>query len=226
MKRFTLMACAGLLAAAMAAPSLAADLPRPAYPAYKAPVYVAPFSWTGLYVGINGGYGWGKADLSNIGGTASVDGKGGLVGGTIGYNLQTGTWVWGFEGDIDYSWIKGTNSTAAICIAGCEFKNDWFGTARGRLGYSFDRWLPYITAGAAFAHAKFGPTGGTTDTKTEVGWTAGVGAEYAFSGGWSGKLEYLYADLGKFTCGAVTCGVDTEVKYKTNLFRVGVNYRF
>ena len=65
MKRFTLMACAGLMAAAMATPSLAADLPRPAY---KAPVFVAPFSWSGFYVGINGGYGWGTSNWSSAAG--------------------------------------------------------------------------------------------------------------------------------------------------------------
>ena len=85
MKRFTLMACAGLMAAAMATPSLAADLPRPAY---KAPVFVAPFSWSGFYVGINGGYGWGTARLEQRRCVShSVKPNGGLVGGTLGYNL-------------------------------------------------------------------------------------------------------------------------------------------
>jgi len=62
MKRFILTACAGLLAAAVVTPSLAADLPRPAY---KAPIYVAPFSWSGFYVGINGGYGFGRSSWTN-----------------------------------------------------------------------------------------------------------------------------------------------------------------
>jgi outer membrane immunogenic protein len=224
MKRFTLMASAGLLAAAMVSPSLAADMPRPAY---KAPAYIAPFSWTGFYVGINGGYGWGKADLTNAVGTESVTAKGGLIGGTVGYNFQTGTWVWGLEGDIDYSWIKGTNTDPkTFCAFGCEFTNDWFGTARGRIGYAWDRWLPYLTGGLAVAHVKVGPTGGPDDTKTQLGWTIGGGVEWAFSGAWSAKLEYLYADLGKMTCGAANCGLDTDVKYKTNLVRLGVNYRF
>src|SRR5450755_1898015 len=148
MKRFTLTACASLLAAAMAMPSFAADLPRPAYKAQ--PIYVAPFSWTGFYVGINGGYGWGKSNWSGSGGNFEVSPKGWLGGGTLGYNIQTGAWVWGIEGDIDYINLKGT-ANAAFCPS-CTFKDTWLGTVRGRIGYSLDRWLPYLTAGGAFGN--------------------------------------------------------------------------
>ncbi len=160
MKRILLAACAGLIALAMAAPSFAADLPRRAYrPAYKAPMWVAPFSWTGFYAGINGGYGFGKSNWSGAGfGTGDFNVKGGMVGGTLGYNLQTGVWVWGIEGDFDGSWMKGTNTTA--CGApGCETKDSWFGTTRLRIGYAGDRWLPYLTGGAAFGNIKAGGAG-------------------------------------------------------------------
>jgi outer membrane immunogenic protein len=223
MKRFILTACAGLLAAAVAMPSFAADLPRPAY---KNPVYVAPFSWTGFYVGINGGYGFGKSNWTNtLGSTGDFNIKGGLVGGTLGYNLQTGVWVWGIEGDLDASWIKGSADTA--CGTGnCETKNSWLGTARGRVGYAWDRWLPYLTGGAAFGNIKMTPGTGPSETKTQIGWTLGAGVEYAFMGPWSAKLEYLYADLGKATCDAVTCGLNTDVRFKANIIKLGVNYRF
>src|SRR5471030_2864744 len=126
MKRFMLAVCAGLLAAMMAMPSFAADLPRPVYkaPPRVNPVYVAPFTWTGFYVGINGGYGWGKTNwtFAGIGSSGDFNTTGGLVGGTVGYNLQTGAFVFGIEGDFDASWIKGNNST--FCVApGCETKN-------------------------------------------------------------------------------------------------------
>jgi outer membrane immunogenic protein len=225
MKRITKLACAGLFAATMACPSFAADLPRPAF---KAPVFVAPFfSWTGFYVGINGGYGWGKSDWTNIlGTTGDFNVKGGLVGGTLGYNLQTGSWVWGLETDLDFSTIKGT-TTAALCGAvGCETKNTWLGTARGRIGYAWDRWLPYITGGAAYGNVKMTPPGGASETDTRFGWTLGGGIEYAFLGSWSAKLEYLYADLGKAECSAAVCGVVTDVEFRTNMVRGGLNYRF
>jgi len=232
MKRFILAACAGLLALAMAPPSSAADLPPPVYkaPAYKAPLYapVPVFSWTGFYVGINGGYAWGKSDWSSTTATGSTDPKGGLVGGTLGYNLQTGVWVWGLEGDIDYSWIKGSDTTGTgLCGgAGCETKNTWLGTARGRIGYAFGRWLPYITGGGAFGNVKMTPNTGVSETETRFGWTVGAGVEYAFLGAWSAKLEYLYVDLDKASCSATTCGVSTDVTFKTNIVRAGLNFRF
>jgi outer membrane immunogenic protein len=219
MKRFTLAACAGLLAAAMALPSFAADMSRPAF---KAPASAAPWNWTGFYVGINGGYGFGKSNWTNVAGTTGdFNVRGALAGGTIGYNLQTGMWVWGLEGDVDASWIKGTDAT--IC---CETKNEWLATARGRIGYAFDRWLPFLTGGAAFGDVKMTPVGFPAETSTKIGWTAGGGLEYAFQGAWSAKVEYLYVDLGKASCDVATCGVATDVTFKTSIVRGGINYHF
>ena len=152
MRRFTLMACAAMLAGSMAAPSIAADIVAPR-PIYKGPAYVAPvFTWSGLYVGINGGYGFGTSSWTGGGlGTGSFSTNGWLIGGTLGYNLQTGNWVWGVEGDIDWSNNKGRHA----CGGGtCETSNTWLATTRGRVGYAFDRFLPYFTGGAAFGNIK------------------------------------------------------------------------
>lgn len=225
MTRKLLAAFAGLLALGMATPSSAADLPRPAYKAQ--PYYVAPFSWSGFYVGINGGYGWGTSDWSSAVTSGSPKPKGGLVGGTLGYNLQTGVWVWGLEADLDYSWIKGSATGTGACAGvGCETRNTYLATGRGRIGYAWDRWLPYVTGGAAYGGIKMTPNTGLTETKSRLGWTLGGGVEYAFMGAWSVKAEYLYVDLGKATCSAGTCGVDTDVKFKENIVRAGLNYRF
>ncbi len=225
MKRFLLTVGAGLMAAAMASPSFAADLPRPVY---KAPIYVSSFSWTGFYVGINGGYGWGKSNWSNAAiSTGDFNLKGALIGATLGYNLQTGSFVWGLEADADASFIKGSATTAGVCgAAGCETRNRWLATGRGRIGYAWDRFLPYITGGVAFGDVKMTTGTGASENKTKVGYALGGGVEYAFMGPWSAKIEYLYADLGKATCGAATCGLDTDVKFKAHIAKLGVNYRF
>jgi len=214
MKRFVRAICASLWAVAAAFPAVAADMPLP----YKSAPVAAPFNWSGFYVGLNGGYGWGTSNWS--GGLADFTSSGGLVGGTAGYNLQLGGFVVGFEGDIDASWMKGTDATSC-----CEAKNDWFATARARFGFAMDRWMPFLTAGAAFGDVKMSSALGSV-TATKTGWTAGGGVEYAFAGAWSAKLEYLYADLGTASCGAATCGVATDVSFKTNIVRAGVDYHF
>jgi outer membrane immunogenic protein len=206
---------AGLAAVAAATPSVAADLgPRPVY---KGPAYVAPiFTWTGFYVGVNAGYGFGKSDWNP--GVSSFDANGALAGGTLGYNLQTGNFVWGIEGDFDWSDMKGDS-------AGVETKVPWFGTVRGRIGYAFDRFLPYITGGAAFGQVKM-DTGAGTDDENRIGWTVGAGVEWAFLANWSAKIEYLYADLGTASCNIAACGAGVDVSFKTNIVRAGINYRF
>ena len=218
----TCFAIAALLSVPIAAQ--AADLPRPSY---KAPIYTAPaFSWTGFYIGINGGYGWGDSQWSG-GQNFNIAPKGWMVGGTIGYNLQTGNWVWGLEGDIDWVDLNGT-ANSAVCSS-CLTKSTWLGTARGRIGYAYDRWLPYITGGLAYGNVYMENTStGGSKSETKAGWTIGGGVEYAFAGGWSTKLEYLYVDLGDATCGSANCGglTNTQVSFTANLVRAGLNYRF
>jgi len=217
--RICLAVAAALLTGALAAQ--AADLPQPSY---KAPAYVGPSyaNWTGFYVGINGGYAWGDSEWSGGTGNFKVSPNGWLGGGTIGYNFQTGTWVWGIEGDFDYVDLNGT--AGGLCI-GCSVKDTWLGTARGRLGYAgWNNWLPYITGGGAFGNIKVStPFGDNSNTKW--GWTAGAGLEWAFLANWSAKVEYLYVDLGSTNCDL--CAVTpTNIDFKSSIVRLGVNYRF
>lgn len=214
---------AGLAVAAfLAAPFAAQAADLGPGPAYKAPAYVAPSygNWGGWYVGINAGYGFGKSDWTGPV-PASLSPKGFLAGGTLGYNFQTGSWVWGLEGDFDYSAMKDDSA----CAAGtCTLKNNWLATARGRIGYGgWSSFMPYITGGAAFAGLKASTTVGGESSSTRIGWTLGAGVEYALWSSWSVKAEYLYASLGKFNCAA--CGGD-DVKFNTSIVRAGLNYRF
>lgn len=203
----------------------AADMPAPA-PYYPPPApLVLPFSWTGFYVGGNLGYAWANSQWSGGAGEFEVAPRGFLGGGTLGYNIQTGLFVWGIEGDLDFADLNGTANTA-LC-ATCQVKDTWLGTMRGRIGYSFDHWLPYLTAGGAWGHIDVDTPVGSADT-TKGGWAAGAGVEYAWGGPWSAKLEYLYVDLGDAHCAAATCGTaeDVSVHFTANVVRAGLNYRF
>jgi outer membrane immunogenic protein len=200
----------------------AADIPRPVY---KGPVrsVIAYYNWTGFYAGINAGYGWGTSNWD----IPPVQNKptGFIVGGTLGYNYQTGSFVWGFEGDIAWADVKGS----VDCGLGltCETANRWLGTTRLRLGYAFDRFLPYLTGGAAFGSVRAsinpGPIVSATDTR--LGWTFGGGLEYAFMGNWTAKVEYLYVDLGSFDTG-FTAPIVNNVSFKEHVVRGGLNYKF
>jgi outer membrane immunogenic protein len=204
----------------------AADIVRRPPPT-KAPVtYVPPvYNWSGPYAGLYGGGGWGSAEIEGTPGTGSFDASGGLFGGTLGYNWQAGQIVYGLETDIGWSGIDGNATCGALS---CSVKNSWLGTTRGRLGYAMDRWMPYLTGGAAYGEVKANATGLPGASSTRAGWTLGGGVEFALSGPWTAKVEYLYADLGKFNCGA-SCGVTTgsgDVKFRSNILRAGLNYRF
>jgi outer membrane immunogenic protein len=158
---------------------LAADLPTRA-PVYKAqPAY---FSWTGLYIGANAGWGWNDDDGApfciNPGGVlngtgcrttnvpgAQIRSDGGFVGGQIGYNVQNGMFVWGVEADFQGADIKDSisiagpfatvgNNTTGGTRFDASHSMDWFGTVRARLGVAYDRALIYATGGLIYGRVE------------------------------------------------------------------------
>jgi len=213
-----LLASVGLIALGITSAS-AADIQRRAVMPAKAPAYVTPaYNWTGPYIGISGGGGWGRSDFSAPLSSGSFNTSGGLVGGTLGYNYQVGQAVLGLEGDMSWSNIRGSSSCGGLS---CETRNNWLGTARVRLGYAADRFMPYVTGGAAFGDIKTTVAGLGDASTTKAGWTIGGGVEAAIAGPWTAKLEYLYVDLGR---GGSIIGSDAG--FKTNIVRAGLNYRF
>ncbi len=220
----------------------AADLPQPPppqAPAAYVPVVAPVYNWSGIYVGINGGWGWGNgkwtANTSSGSFSANANENGGIVGVTFGGNYQVGPLVYGVEGDWDYSGINtGTSQNICNFSGTCQTGNNWLSTLRGRIGFAADRVLFYGTGGGAFANVQTTLNGAST-THTQTGWTAGVGAEWAFAENWTAKVEYLYVGLGtgNVTCTNATCtalnggnSVPVSVSLTENLFRVGVNYKF
>jgi outer membrane immunogenic protein len=225
MKQF-LFASVGLLAlAGSVGAAAAADLSRPYPMATKAPYLSPVYNWTGLYAGINGGFGWGSAKWDGTG--SSFDTSGGLAGGTLGYNWQFGQFVYGLEGDADWSDIRGNHSFVGCGIGSCGIKNDFMSTVRGRLGFAADRWMPYVTGGVAIGNIRSTAPGFVGVDQTNVGWTVGGGVEVALAGRWTAKAEYLYVDLGNVNCG-LGCGggFGNNVNFTTNIVRGGINYRF
>jgi outer membrane immunogenic protein len=219
--RKCLLGATALAAVMLASAAQAADLPRKA-PVVKAPV-VAPFSWTGFYIGGHVGYGWGRKEWSDFfdpqnplngvpGPDADYDVDGFLAGGQIGYNWQSGWTVFGIEADASWADISGSGKNSPAlpgnCLqqdGGCTSKIEAFGTITARLGVAVDRALFYAKGGAAWVHEKH-TTGSTTDPQlqwsgttsdTRWGWTIGGGIEYALSSNWSGKIEYNYLDFDK-----------------------------
>ncbi len=236
-----------LLSAVPLAPGAAnaADLYRsaPPPPAYSAPApYFAPNSWAGFYVGINGGYGWNNSN-NTIGyngnlvdSSAHAAPQGGFGGGQIGYNFQSGSFVYGVETDFQGGDIS--NRIAGMTAGGLDFNSresvNWFGTARGRVGYSVGNALLYGTGGFAYGgvnqHA-FVTDGmnstSLTSNSVQTGWVAGGGVEYKINPAWSLKGEYQYIDLGSQKLNDPVAGVTTN-SLDTNMHtvRLGLNYRF
>ena len=225
------------------------------------------FNWTGPYLGLHVGYGWGDADTSftplptatGFGALlpqAQDPGPSGVFGGIQGgYNYQYCNFVFGIEADFSGSGISGTKTVSPITMnnglpyaGGGSLRThqdtSWFGTLRPRIGYAvMPQLLVYGTGGLAFgdvnysAHTDYRPVGTgyypASFSKTKVGWTVGGGAEYAIHQHWTVKAEYLYTDLGSESIIAPDQGVQAlpfAVGYKwnttSNLFRVGVNYKF
>ena len=107
---------------AFSAAALAADIPARMPVKAPPPVVVAVYNWTGLYIGIQGGYAWGDTEHEQSGIPASTGDfriKGGLVGGTVGYNYQVNSIVFGIEADYSWSGIKGNAGPFVVGTYGC-----------------------------------------------------------------------------------------------------------
>ncbi len=226
-----------ILAAALSALSLAtlgiataraSDLPR-ATPYAKAPAYVSPlYDWSGFYAGIFGGGGWGRHNYLDATSSTNYSASGGLIGATAGANWQFGNVVVGAEGDIAWANIAGTGAPPTVTSNRSELQ--WVGTVRGRAGYAVDNILLYGTAGWAYGGLRNTNTNGALVdqfTTSKSGWTAGGGAEFAFTPNVTGRVEYRYYDLGRVGLAAPPNGAapyTASNSYQT--VTVGLNYKW
>jgi outer membrane immunogenic protein len=173
-------------------------------PYTKTPTYIVPsYSWSGAYVGVNLGYGWGRSsDTATLGGvgtpslftdTAHLTMNGVVGGGQIGFNMQMQNWVFGGEAD-----FQGANQTAHhsfTCAAGlcssvfvgfppapvpgpavavtASQQLDFFGTVRARAGIAV---VPEV-----LLYATGGFAYGEVDTNSNV---LGASKQQSFDAGW------------------------------------------
>src|SRR6516225_3861041 len=233
--------------------ALAADLAvRRPPPRGYVPVVVPLYTWTGCYVGGNAGGLWARTEwngsvFGDLGTGTASGGLGGLQGGC---NYQVGAWVFGIQGDYDWTSINSTSANPALtALANAAFLPGGFaftdqtqlkslGSVTGRVGYSWDRFLAYVKAGGAWLQTSYTLQNAgvaiATASSTQSGWTVGVGGEYAFLNWLTGFVEYDYygfnnSNSGALVCGAAVCGValaGTGIKENVNVVKAGLNFTF
>lgn len=232
-KSLLLGVCASALVAGSA---LAADLPLKARPAPVAPIPV--FSWTGFYLGANIGGAWSNSTLTDnvTGASFSTNNSGFIGGGQFGYNWQVNNnWVLGIEGDIDGTSIHKTSNAVPTAFGTLQgsLNTDWIATLAGRVGYTFDHWMIYGKGGGAWVQNSATLNNLTTGASASVsntnsGWMAGVGAEWAFAGPWSAKIEYNHIGLDNWSPSTSSVILNDRLNLSRNidLVKFGINYRF
>jgi outer membrane immunogenic protein len=229
-------ACAVLAMVAGGAAN-AADLPaRPAPP--RAPVFVAPvYNWTGFYIGINGGGAWAHKcwDIVGVGAAVLVregchDPDGGLFGGQVGFNWQTGAFVFGVDVAGDWASLTGSNNSLAILGNINHSKIDALFAVTGRVGYAWDAVLLYAKGGGAWVDDKYTTTGlfpATANSQTRGGWTVGGGVEYGFMPNWSVAVEYNHYDFGNKNVTFVGPGFGVDrIEQRIDAVTARLNWRF
>ncbi len=202
------------------------------------------YNWSGVYVGAQVGYGWGDGHTVYVEGadyTWPTDPDGILGGVYAGYNYQfTNGLVLGVETEFN---ANGGSDSSESYYAGVIYPDywqgdldlKWSGSTRARVGYAMDRWLPFVTAGVAYAGYDFTThyEGSVWDEGggTLVGWTLGGGAEYALTDNWRVRASYLYTDYGSDTFAADYPGGDPsgysyDTDLKTHTVALGVSFNW
>ena len=223
-------------ATAMVGSALAADLPS-----RKAPpiVPIVPvFTWTGFYIGVDGGYGSQQIRENGIFGglsayNLSYRASGPVGGGHVGFNWQVNQFVFGMEGDVLGTSMRVNAPFNVFLFNNSVWRSGVEGSIRGRVGVAFDRFMLYATGGVAFETFRlrenflFAPGFNDSFTPSRAGLTVGGGVEYAFTNNWLARVEGRYSDFGTFNNASVLVG---GLFYRERLTEVkvtgGISYKF
>ena len=213
------VAVAGTAGAAMAA-DLSTTPPPPA------PLYSprSAYNWSGPYLGVQGGFDWDNATTPP---NHSASESGGIAGVYGGYNWQpSNNWVFGIDASLNWDGATGTG-TGLPLPASNSAGPTWKGFLRGRLGYAWDRFMIYGTAGgtiAGYSATTTGPSG--SGTATPVGFTVGAGVETALSKNWIARLDYAYENYGTFTLAGSGAVNGQSVTLSGSTLMAGIAYKF
>jgi outer membrane immunogenic protein len=216
-----------LVAVAIGDAARAVDLEQqPFKPRYDStPPGSAAYDRSGFYGGIVGGGVVAMSDHTFVDGTVDTGDfnvRGGMLGGTFGFGYQNGPWVLAMENDLEW-----THADGGVGMPGGAFstKLQWLYNYRARVGYAFDRFVPYIAFGPTFGGVQIATTipglGEVSNRETRSGWTLGAGWEYAITPDLAAKVEYLFICLGQSTQFSLD-----NVEFMGHFVRAGLNYRF
>jgi outer membrane immunogenic protein len=238
-----LLVTASLIALGAAAPAVAADLA--ARPYTKAPPMIAAvYDWSGFYIGANGGWGSSRKCWDAVTGAGAFianegchDATGGTVGGQVGYRWQSGTWVFGVEGQGNWADFSGDNVSLAFPGTRIHSKVDAFGLITGQVGWAANNVLFYVKGGAAVTGDKYrintavgNALLASSNDDTRWGGVVGVGLEYGFAPNWSVGIEYDHLFMQDRTTTFTTPGgaffSNERIRQDVDLVTARINYRF
>jgi outer membrane immunogenic protein len=234
MKKLTLSLLTGVAVVGLTSSAFAADLIIRDDFVERGVVHVD--DWTGVYIGGHVGYGWGNVlytdaeedDLPDMD-DWTIDGW--LVGGQIGANVQMDALVFGVVGDLAWTNITGDSEEAGDNTITTDI--NWLGTIRGKLGFAAESLFFYGTAGVAFAgidhtltDAWIDPPDVFTDSATQFGWVAGIGAEVKVAENVSVFGEALYHDFGARDVSFDEGDEEANLGVNLTTVKVGVNFHF
>jgi high affinity Mn2+ porin len=229
-----------LSAVAVCAPAKAGEIApasKPAPAVWKSATGTPAYDWSGAYLGGNLGYGRGGVASAVF--DPSLDSRhnsfGSLYAGLqAGYNLVTAyNLLLGIEADVSFANFYADDQIASRVTTGGTIVTEQIDTiakARGRIGYTFDRWIVYGAAGFAWSQVRLLAQSGVQQAadkilQTRLGWTAGVGAEVAIAPQWSARLEYLYDHLNGISA-TFPSGTRYESAFNLQTLRLGLNRKF
>ncbi len=236
----TSLSAFALSAGIASAGTIAAPPPQPTVAPPPAPTFAAAYDWTGGYFGLGATYGRTSyrsgldPELQDFGFTGSdfwPKGSGWGAGAFVGFNWQNGNMVYGVEGHVAGHRMRGTTD-----LDGVRIRSDLRSTAslRGRVGFSADRTLVFLTAGPALGNVRheardtdFGLS--FSESNTVTGFVIGVGVEHALPGGWNirGDLEHHRFGSKDFdTLGPLLPNAFPNLRARANIARVSAVFRF